>query len=100
WAKTKFMISEYYQQKIPATLLQCQLFSGRTHQIRVHTSASQAPIAGDQRYGNAKFNQKLRNLGLKRLFLHAASIQFKDLDEVIIVNAELPIKLQNILEKL
>jgi len=100
WAKTKFTISEFYQGKIPATLLQCQLFSGRTHQIRVHTSASNCPIAGDQRYGNGKFNKKLRDLGLKRLFLHAASIQFKDGEEDIIVNAELPNKLQNVLEKL
>lgn len=100
WAKTKFTVSEYYQGKIPATLLQCQLYSGRTHQIRVHTSASQCPIAGDQRYGNGKFNAQLRHLGLKRLFLHAASIQFNDGDEQIIVNAELPDKLQKLLEKL
>ncbi len=100
WAKTKFTVSEFYQCKVPATLLQCQLFSGRTHQIRVHASASDCPIAGDQRYGNGKFNAKLRNLGLKRLFLHAANIQFKDGDEQIIVNAELPSKLQKLLEKL
>jgi len=100
WAKTKFTVSEYYQGEAPATLLQCQLFSGRTHQIRVHTSASDCPIAGDQRYGNGKFNAKLRNLGLKRLFLHAANVQFKDGDEPIIVNAELPSKLQKLLEKL
>lgn len=100
WAKTKFTVSEFYQGKIPATLLQCQLFSGRTHQIRVHASASDCPIAGDQRYGNGKFNKKLRDLGLKRLFLHASIIQFMDGDEQIIVNAELPSKLQKILEKL
>jgi len=100
WAKTKFTISEFYQGKIPVTLLQCQLFTGRTHQIRVHTSASDCPIAGDQRYGNAKFNQKLKKLGLKRLFLHAASIQFKDDDENIVVSADLPDKLQNILSQL
>jgi 23S rRNA pseudouridine955/2504/2580 synthase len=100
WAKTKFTVSEFYQGKIPATLLQCQLFSGRTHQIRVHASATDCPLAGDQRYGDGKFNKKLRDLGLKRLFLHASSIQFKDGDETIIVSADLPRKLQNILEKL
>jgi 23S rRNA pseudouridine955/2504/2580 synthase len=100
WAKTQFRVMEKYSGKIPTTLLQCQLFSGRTHQIRVHTSASDCPIAGDQRYGNGKFNAKLRNLGLKRLFLHAASIQFNDGDEPIIVSAELPDKLQKLLEKL
>jgi len=100
WAKTKFTVSEFYQGKIHATLLQCQLYSGRTHQIRVHTSASACPIAGDQRYGNAKFNHKLRKLGLKRLFLHASNIQFNDGEERIVVSAELPDKLQNLLEKL
>lgn len=100
WAKTKFTVSEFYEGKVPATLLQCQLFSGRTHQIRVHTKARDCPIAGDQRYGNGKFNKKLRDLGLKRLFLHASSIQFKDGEEDIIVNAEIPNKLQKILEKL
>ncbi len=100
FARTKFNVMENYNGKHPTTLLDCQLFTGRTHQIRVHTSASDHPIAGDQRYGNGKFNQKLRNLGLKRLFLHAASIQFKDGDETIIVSADLPNKLQQLLEKL
>ena len=100
WAKTKFVVSETFLGKIPTTLLQCQLFTGRTHQIRVHTSAVDHPLAGDQRYGNHKFNKKMKDLGLKRLFLHAASIRFMDGDEEIIVAAELPTKLQEILEKL
>lgn len=100
FAKTKFVVSEVFQGNIPATLLQCQLFTGRTHQIRVHTSACGNPIAGDPRYGDAKFNQKMKKIGLKRLFLHAASIQFKDKDEDIIVSAELPDNLQSLLTKL
>ena len=47
-----------------------------------------------------KFNQKLRKLGLKRLFLHASSIEFTDNDEKIIVSAELPEKLHKILSEL
>lgn len=100
FARTKFTVMESYNNNLPATLLDCQLFTGRTHQIRVHTSASEHPIAGDQRYGNGKFNQKLRKLGLKRLFLHASTIHFKDGDEEIIVSADLPNKLQQLLEKL
>ena len=100
WAKTKFIVSENYDGKIPATLLQCRLFTGRTHQIRVHASALEHPIAGDQRYGNGKFNKKMKDLGLRRLFLHAASIQFTDGDEEIIVTADLPVKLRETLEKL
>ncbi len=100
FARTKFTVMEIYKGKIPSTLLECQLFTGRTHQIRVHTSTSNHPIAGDQRYGNAKYNNKLRNLGLKRLFLHAANIQFKDGEEDIIASAELPKKLLQLLDKL
>ena len=99
-ARTKFIVSEYFQGKIQATLLQCQLFTGRTHQIRVHTSAIGHPLAGDMRYGNMKFNKKMKDLGLKRIFLHASSIQFNDENETIVVSAELPEKLQNLLTKL
>jgi 23S rRNA pseudouridine955/2504/2580 synthase len=100
YAKTKFVVAENYHDVLPTTLLQCQLFTGRTHQIRVHASASGHPLAGDQRYGDNKFNHKIKKLGLKRLFLHAASIQFSDAEESIIVTADLPEKLQNLLMQL
>ncbi len=100
WAKTQFRVSEYYQGQIKATLLQGQLFSGRTHQIRVHASASDLPLAGDSRYGDEKFNTKMRKVGLKRLFLHASVIEFNDGDEDVIVTAELPAQLDKVLNQL
>lgn len=57
------------------TLLQVQILTGRTHQIRVHTSANSYPIAGDDRYGNFEQNKILAKAGLKRMFLHAARVQ-------------------------
>ena len=60
------------------SLLNCQPLTGRTHQIRVHLSHLGYPILGDEKYGNFNENKKLRKLGLKRLFLHAQSIAFKD----------------------
>ncbi|MCI0653040.1 MAG: RluA family pseudouridine synthase [Methylococcaceae bacterium] len=51
--------------------------TGRTHQIRVHAAYSGFPVAGDERYGNADYNRRVRKLGLKRLFLHASSLEFK-----------------------
>lgn len=57
------------------TLLQVQILTGRTHQIRVHTSANSHPIAGDDRYGNFEQNKILAKSGLKRMFLHAARVQ-------------------------
>ena len=49
--------------------------TGRTHQIRVHCAALGHPIAGDEKYGDRIFNQRLRTTGLQRLFLHAASVR-------------------------
>lgn len=52
--------------------------TGRTHQIRVHCAALGHPIAGDERYGDEAFNLRLRRMGLRRLFLHAASVRIEE----------------------
>ena len=54
-----------------ASLLEARPVTGRTHQIRVHAASLGMPLAGDERYGDRTFNNELRALGLKRLFLHA-----------------------------
>ena len=59
-----------------ATLVEASLLTGRTHQIRVHAQSLGHPIAGDERYGDARSNLALRQQGLKRLFLHAAELGF------------------------
>lgn len=54
-----------------------RIATGRTHQIRVHAQHLGHPVAGDEKYGDAGTNQRLREqAGLKRLFLHAASLEF------------------------
>ena len=51
--------------------------TGRTHQIRVHAQHIGHPVAGDDKYGDEAVNKRLREqVGLKRLFLHAASLEF------------------------
>lgn len=51
--------------------------TGRTHQIRVHAQHIGHPIAGDDKYGDAEANKRLREqVGLKRLFLHASTLEF------------------------
>lgn len=57
-----------------ATLLEARPLTGRTHQIRVHTAHMGHPIAGDEKYGDKVFNEKMKTLGLRRLFLHSAGI--------------------------
>jgi len=59
-----------------ATLLEAQLKTGRTHQIRVHLATSGHPILGDDKYGDFDLNKRLQKAGLKRMFLHAAKISF------------------------
>ena len=56
------------------SLIEACPLTGRTHQIRVHLQHIGYPIAADSKYGDSHFNQQVRSAGLKRLFLHAASI--------------------------
>lgn len=54
------------------SLLEAELKTGRTHQIRVHLAHLGFPIAGDDKYGNFALNKELAKRGLKRMFLHAS----------------------------
>ncbi len=74
-AQTRMRLSRTFGKY---SLLQCQPLTGRTHQIRVHALHTGHPVAGDERYGDEEANATARQLGLKRLFLHAQSISFPD----------------------
>lgn len=56
------------------TAVEVLIDTGRTHQIRVHARHIGLPVAGDPKYGDAAANQTLRDLGLRRLFLHSAEL--------------------------
>lgn len=77
--------------------------TGRTHQIRVHARHIGHAVAGDDKYGDADINRRLRErTGLKRLFLHAASLQFA-LDHgrtPYVLNAPLAADLTAVLDRL
>ncbi len=60
-----------------ATLMEVALHTGRTHQIRVHATYAGHPVAGDEKYGDAELNRRMRGLGLTRMFLHAHSMSFE-----------------------
>ena len=58
------------------SLLEVRLMTGRTHQIRVHLAHAGHPVLGDDKYGDFDLNRELAKAGVKRLFLHAASLAF------------------------
>ncbi|MDO8351469.1 MAG: RluA family pseudouridine synthase [Gallionella sp.] len=84
------------------SLLEAQLKTGRTHQIRVHLSHLGFPIAGDDKYGDFARNRELMKQGLKRMFLHAHSIAFSHplTGEPLQISAPLPPELQAFVDKL
>lgn len=84
------------------SLVEATLKTGRTHQIRVHMQASGCPIAGDERYGDYQANRRLQKLGLKRMFLHAYSLELNHplTGEKLVLQAALPDDLQQFLDDL
>jgi 23S rRNA pseudouridine955/2504/2580 synthase len=60
-----------------ATLMEVDIPTGRTHQIRVHAAFAGHPLLGDDKYGDRTRNADLKAHGLKRTFLHAQSIAFE-----------------------
>lgn len=58
------------------SLVEVELKTGRTHQIRVHLTHLDYPLAGDDKYGDFPLNKQLQKQGLKRMFLHAARLVF------------------------
>ncbi|HEY0660621.1 MAG TPA: RluA family pseudouridine synthase [Lysobacter sp.] len=77
--------------------------TGRTHQIRVHAQHIGHPVAGDDKYGDAEVNKRLREqVGLKRMFLHASTLEFA-LDggkAPYLLNAPLASELVDVLDRL
>lgn len=77
--------------------------TGRTHQIRVHAQHIGHAVAGDDKYGDATINKRLREqVGLKRMFLHASTLEFA-LDggkAPYLLNAPLAPELVDVLDRL
>ena len=73
------------------SLVEAQLETGRTHQIRVHLAHQGFPIVGDPKYGDFTFNKSLEKIGYKRMFLHAFYISFISRDGArITIQAPIP----------
>lgn len=81
------------------SLLEAQLITGRTHQLRVQLAHLGFPIAGDDKYGNFALNKALQKQGLKRMFLHSAEtiIRHPLSGERLKLVAPLPVELERFL---
>ena len=96
YAQTKVkVIKKYFEKNV--TLVECELFTGRTHQIRVHMKYIGHPIIGDELYGNGLCEEK----EIKRQFLHAYKVKFNQPSTKKIIELEVPIyeDMKNFLEK-
>ena len=96
YAKTAVKVLKTYPEK-NVTLVECELFTGRTHQIRVHLKSIGHTIVGDELYGNG-LNKEL---GINRQFLHAYKVRFTHPASKEEVELEIPIftDMEDFLEK-
>jgi 23S rRNA pseudouridine1911/1915/1917 synthase len=87
-----------------AALVECQLETGRTHQIRVHMASIGHPLVGDPVYGRARSSHRLilTQLGFARQALHAADLGFIHpiSGEALNFNAPIPFDMQHLLSAL
>jgi 23S rRNA pseudouridine955/2504/2580 synthase len=73
-SKTHFKVLE---RRNGQSYCEVRIETGRTHQIRVHAQHIGHPVAGDDKYGDEAANKRLREqIGLRRLFLHASTLEF------------------------
>lgn len=75
-AITFFQVSKKF---INYTLINVEIKTGRTHQIRCHLSAYGYPLLGDDIYGNRKTKAKNKKINLGRIFLVAHQLEFADM---------------------
>ncbi len=83
-----------------ASLCEIHIETGRTHQIRVHASHIGHAVAGDEKYGDRTFNQRMKEMKLKRLFLHAARFEFEIGQLSFAFSAPMPPELGRVIDAL
>lgn len=96
---TSFAVTERYAD---SSLVKATLVTGRTHQIRVHAAHAGHPLVGDPKYGDPNADRGYRELGFKRLFLHAAqlALPWGEGQQRLTVTAPLPMDCEALLAEL
>jgi len=95
-ARTRFEVKRKFDAPLPSSLVECNLETGRTHQIRVHLESIGHPVVGDSTYGGAR-----SSLSAPRPMLHAAQLAFAHpiSGEVMSFEAEMPDDMKELLAR-
>ncbi len=103
-AETRWEVSERFRR---STLLRVRIFTGRTHQIRVHLSAAGRPVVGDPVYGKRgkpadrdNMSQELGKVGRQMLHAWRLGIRHPFTGEEMTFQAPLPADFRELLERL
>lgn len=104
-AVSKYKVVKEFEidPKTTLSLLEVEIQTGRTHQIRVHMAGIDHPVIGDKAYGITSLNKKFtESYGLKRQFLHAKELEFISPSDGKLVKftSDLPDDLQNLIERI
>lgn len=103
-SETLFRLLKNYNHPVIGkfTLLEAQLVTGRTHQLRVQLAHLGFPIVGDDKYGDFALNKSLIKHGLKRMFLHSSETKIRHplTNDKLALKAPLPAELNKFIQKL
>jgi len=96
-ARTRYRVLETFDEPVPTSLLECELETGRTHQIRVHMAAIGHAVVGDERYRGAR-----PAVTAPRMFLHSAELALVHplLGTPLRFDSPLPADLRAVLDRL
>lgn len=103
-SETIFRLIKNYHHSVLGdfSMLEAQLVTGRTHQLRVQLSHLGFAIVGDDKYGDFAVNKSLLKHGLKRMFLHSSETKLRHplTDDKLALKAPLPAELSKFVAKL
>ena len=95
-SRTHYRVEEEFEEPVEASLVTCELETGRTHQIRVHLASIGHAVLGDDIYGGLRHSFRM-----PRPFLHARELSFRHpgTDEHVVFHSPLPADLQAVLDR-